>query len=62
MEKANDKEIKNIVDAYQGKRPAEPLDPEVMAVCAAAMKPAPGATAEERRTFENMQKIVTGTK
>lgn len=57
----NEKEIKAIVDAYQGKQPAAPMDPDLVAVCAAAMKPRDGATPEERRSFENMQRIATGT-
>lgn len=57
----NEKEIKAIVDAYQGKQPAAPMDPDLVAVCAAAMKPRDGATPEERRAFENMQRIATGT-
>lgn len=58
----NEKEIKAIVDAYQGKQPAAPLDPDLVAVCAAAMKPRDGATPEERRAFENMQRIATGSR
>lgn len=56
----NQKEIRAVVDAYTGKPPASPLDPEIMAVAAAAMRPPDNATPEERQRFENMRQIVTG--
>lgn len=55
-------EVQAIVGAYTGQQPAAPLDPDLMAVCAAAMKPRDGATPEERRAFENMQRIATGSR
>lgn len=60
MEKVNENEIREVVDAYCGKQ-QQALDPDLVAVCAAAMKPKEGATPEERRAFENMQRIATGT-
>lgn len=62
MNKQNEKEIREVVDAYTGNGPKAPLDPDLMAVCAAAMKPKPGATIEERRLFEEMQRAATGQK
>lgn len=60
MEKVNENEIREVVDVYCGKQ-QQALDPDLVAVCAAAMKPKEGATPEERRAFENMQRIATGT-
>lgn len=61
MEKKTEtQEVQAIVDAYQGKTPTAPLDPDILAVCAAAMKPNPKATPEERQLFEKMQRIATG--
>ena len=62
VNKTNEKEVKAIVDAYTGNQPAAPLDPDLVAVCAAAMKPRAEATPEERRAFENMQRIATGSR
>lgn len=60
MDKTSESEIRAVVDAYCGKQ-QQALDPDLAAVCAAAMKPKEGATPEERRAFENMQRIATGT-
>lgn len=60
MKKTTKKEIKAIVDAYEGKSSA-PLDPDVIAVCAAAMKPKPGATPEEVQRFRTLQRVAMGT-
>ena len=62
MDKTTEKDIETVVNAYKGKQPEAPLDPDVVVVCAAAMKPNENATPEERHTFENMRNIITGTK
>lgn len=62
MNKQNEKEIRKVVEAYTGNGPRAPLDPDLVAVCAAAMKPKPGVTIEERRFFEDMQRVATGQK
>ena len=62
MDKTTEKDIETVVNAYKGKQPEAPLDPDVVVVCAAAMKPNENATPEERHTFENMRNIISGAK
>lgn len=56
----NQKEIQTVMNTYTNKSPTGPLDPEIMVVAAAAMKPPDNATPEERQRFENLRQIVTG--
>ena len=58
--RTNQKEIRDVVDAYTGKTTTGPVDPDILTVVAAAMKPHAGATPEDRQRFENMRRIATG--